>query len=140
MREGIARIRDRFDVIECTAAPDRLSETRLDEELLRSGRPSSEQLLEDYRKEWVEREIVESTTQHIENRETVFEIASDAAAVQTAELRARIEAYVDYQREQGNAPRADRLRIVRTDGTKLEATLTDGTLEWVDDGLKEYNQ
>jgi len=137
VREGIAKIRDRFDVIECTTAPDRLNETQLDEELLRSGGPSSEQLLEDYRKEWMEGEIVESTTQHTEDGETVFEIASDAAAVQTRELRARIEAYAAHQRERGNAPQADRLRIVRTDGTKLEAELVDGTLDWVDDASEE---
>jgi hypothetical protein len=137
VREGIARIRDRFDVIECTAAPDRLSETRLNEELLRLDGPTSEQLLQDYRKEWAEREIVGRTAQYTENGETVFEITSDAAAVQTAELRARIEAYVDHQREQGNAPRADRLRIVRTDGTKLEARVVDGTLEWADDASEE---
>ncbi|WP_436925778.1 hypothetical protein [Halosimplex amylolyticum] len=95
--------------------------------------PPAEELIREYRIDWVESELVETAAQYDEAGETVFEVTSDAPTVQTEELRKRIEAYVDHEREQGNAPQADLLRIVRTDGTQLEAKLTDDTLEWVDD-------
>ncbi|QLH80894.1 hypothetical protein [Halosimplex pelagicum] len=99
--------------------------------------PPADELIREYRIDWVESELVETATQYHEGGEAVFEVTSDAPRVQPEELRKRIEAYVDHQRQQGKPPQADRLRVVRTDGTQLEATLTDDTLDWVDDGFEE---
>lgn len=95
--------------------------------------PSSDELIEEYRVDWVDSELVETATEYTDDGgETVFEVTSDAASVETAELRARIEAYVADQRDRGKTPQADRLRVVRTDGTTLEARFVDDGIEWVD--------
>ena len=95
--------------------------------------PPAEELIREYRIDWVESELVETAAQYNEGDETIFEVTSDAESVQTAELRLRIEAYVDQQQTKGNAPQADRLRIIRTDGTPLEARFSDGDIRWIDD-------
>jgi hypothetical protein len=97
------------------------------------GGPPANELIKDYRVNWVQSELVETASQYEEGGETIFEVTSDAESILTDELRRRIEAYVEQQRELGNAPQADRLRIVRTDGTPLEAMFTDSGLEWTDD-------
>jgi len=96
--------------------------------------PPAEQLIREYRVEWVESELVTTSTRYQENGEPVFEVTSDAEALQTDELRRRIEAYVDHQRTQSNVPQAELLRIVRTDGTVLEARFTEEGVVWTDSG------
>ena len=99
--------------------------------------PPADELIKEYRIDWVESELVETAAQYEEGDETIFEVTSDAESVQTAELRLRIEAYVDQQQTKGNAPQADRLRIIRTDGTPLEARFSNGDIEWTDDDAEQ---
>ncbi|PSP85817.1 hypothetical protein BRC96_01120 [Halobacteriales archaeon QS_6_64_34] len=95
--------------------------------------PPAEELIREYRIDWVKSELVETAAQYEEDGNTVFEVTSDAESITTDELRKRIEAYVDQQQTKGNAPQADILRIIRTDGTPLEARFSDGDIEWIDD-------
>ncbi|PSP84574.1 hypothetical protein BRC96_05510 [Halobacteriales archaeon QS_6_64_34] len=95
--------------------------------------PPAEELIKEYRIDWVESELVETAAQYEEDGNTVFEVMSDAESITTDELRKRTEAYVNQQQTKGNAPQADRLRIIRTDGTPLEARFSDGDIGWIDD-------
>jgi len=99
--------------------------------------PPAKELIKEYRIDWVESELVETAAQYEENGSTVFEVTSDAESITTDELRKRIEVYVNQQQTKGNAPQADRLRIIRTDGTPLEARFSDSDIEWTDDDAEQ---
>ena len=134
LSDAMEYVSDRFDVLEKSFLPFRYDrEQWIQDHLFGYDCPSSESLVREYRLDWIQSELVQTATQYEEDGETIFELTSDAAAVLTDELRKRFEVYVDYQREQGNAPQADRLRIVRTDGNPLEATFSHGRLKWVDE-------
>lgn len=132
LHEAIEYIAERFDVVDRSFSYGFTKEPWMREHLFEYDGPSSDELIREYRLNWVQSELVQTVKKYKEDGETIFEVTSDAAAVLTDELRKRIEVFVDHQQAQGNAPQADRLRIVRTDGTSLEATFSDGNVAWAD--------
>jgi len=96
-------------------------------EVLDYSGPPPEELIRQYRVNWVESKLRDKAAGGVVNGERVVSFGQVPELVFPAEIRARVEAYVQ---DTDSTETIDRVRVATMDETQLEGLVTEDGIEW----------